>query len=218
MAEPVPTDAPLHPPAVSTVSTLPPEAEFDPLEFWIRHRGKILLYGGLLAAALLIYGIYELARQRTAQAAQRAYASAKSAEDFRRVLTDYPRTVPGANAHLMLADKLRGEGKPDEAIATLRTFIDQHPDHPLISGAHASLAASQEAAGKLDEALATFQKVATSYPTSFSAPGAWIGQGRIFKAQGKMDEAKRAYETVKTQFAESLFANEAQQELQSLGK
>ena len=192
--------------------------EFDPLEFWIRHKGRIVLYGSLLIAALAIYGLYEAIHRHSVQAAEAAYASAASAEDFRKVIAAHPGSIIAGNARLMLADKLRAEGKLDEAVATLREFIAKNGEHALLSGAHTSLAATLEMQGKLDEALVGYQKVTASFPASFSAPAALVAQGRIFKAQGKAEEARRAFENVQAQFGESLFASEAARELQGLKK
>jgi TolA-binding protein len=205
-------------PAETPATTAPQDSEFDPLEFWLRHRRAIVLYSSLLLAALLIYGLYELVQSRTEQASQRAYAAAVTADDFRKVIDQYGSTVAGANARLMLADRLRAEGKFDESSATLQTFIERHPDHELISGAHASLAANLEAQGKTDEALAAYQKVTTSFPKSFSAPAAWLAQARIFKGQGKAEDARRVYDTVIAQFQGSIFAAEASRESQALKK
>ncbi|RYD63512.1 MAG: tetratricopeptide repeat protein, partial [Verrucomicrobiaceae bacterium] len=191
-------------------TTPPPTDEgFDPTVFWIRHRTKIVLFLVLFLAAALFYAIYEYTQTRRHQAAAQAYAVAKTPDDYRKVISEYPSTVPAANAHLVLAEKLREEGKLDESNQILRAFIEKYPENNLLTGAYTSLATNLEIQGQLDEAVMHYQKVTTSFPTSFSAPVAWLGQARVYKAQGKEDEAKRAYETVVTQFAGTTFATEA---------
>ena len=196
----------------------PAAAEFDPLEFWILHRKRILLYLGIIAVALVIYFAYWVVQQNTRQNSQRAFAQATTAEDYRKVAESYPGTIVAGNALLILADKLREEGKLADSDAALHKLIDKQPKHPLIPGAYTSLATNLEAEGKLDEALTACKKVATSYPNSFAAPAAYLSQARLLKAQGKTEEAKHAYETIIGQFPESMFRLEAMNELQKAKK
>ncbi len=194
------------------------DTEFDPLEFWIRYKSKILLYGGILIVGLAIFSIVELVQNQAKKAAEAAFASAKTADDFRKVADAYPHTIVGANAQLMLAEQLRNAGKNDDAAAALRTFISNHADHPLIAGAYLSLGSILENQDKLDEALTNYQKVTTSYLNSYAAPMAWLGQARILKKKGKTEEARRAYETVMNKFPDSAFAQQASQQVQKLAK
>lgn len=194
------------------------ETGFDPLAFWIQHKGKIQFLVALLVFGLLAYGIFQFAEKRARDAAANDFAHAKTADDFRKVIAAHPRSVVAGNAHLMLAELLRNEGKHDEALTNLRAFIDHHGDHPLISGAWTSLAFTLEAQGKSEEALSTLQKVAATYPTSFAAPVALMAQARIYKTRNDTAQAKRIYEQVVSQFGQSEFAREALVELQRLKK
>ncbi|MGB8168536.1 MAG: tetratricopeptide repeat protein [Chthoniobacteraceae bacterium] len=205
-------------PAQTSPAPPAPPTDFDPLVFWVQHRQKVTIFAGLFVAALLIYFASEYVRLKRLDSSSRALAEAKDDEGFRKVISDYSGTAAAGNAYLLLADKLRKEGKTDEAVTTLRTFIDKYSDHPLISGAWTSLAATQEAQGKPDEALSTYQKVSTTFATSFSAPVALLGQARIFKEKGKMDDARRLFEQVINQYPDSMFAQQAMQESQHLKK
>jgi TolA-binding protein len=178
----------------------------------------VVLLATLLVAGLVIYFASELLRTRKLAAAAQELASAKDADGYRRVISDYRGTAAAGDAHLLLADQLRKEGKLDEALTTLRTFIDNYGDHPLISGAWTSLAVTQEAQGKQDEALSTYQKVSTTFATSFSAPIALLAQGRIFKEKGKTEDAKRIYDQVISQHQGTSFARQAMQENQPAKK
>jgi TolA-binding protein len=197
----------------SPAATIPPTSsapeEFDPLEFWLRHRGRILLYTGMVLVALVIYFTYWTIQNSTRRNSEKALASAKTAEDYRKVADEYPRSAAAGNALLLLADQLRTGAKLDEALATLQSFIEKHPKHSLISAAYTSLAATQEAQGKLDAALTSYKKVTATYPTSFSAAAAYVGQGRILQAQGKTEDARHIFETVKTTYPQSPFQHEA---------
>jgi TolA-binding protein len=201
-----------------TPTPVPEEAGFDPLVFWIQHKTKIVLLIALLVVGLVTFGIAEYLRVSKAHAAQALFAKAESADDYRKLISEYPGTAPAGNAHLKLAEKLREEGKFDESTATLKTFTEKYPDHQLISGAWTSIAANLEAQGKPEEALATYQKVSTSYANSFSAPAALLAQARLLISQKKNAEAERVYEQVMTQYQDNMAAQQAAQEIRRLKK
>ena len=186
--------------------------------FWFQHQSKILIFVGLFLAAVAIYGISEFAHNHTLGKAAEAFATAKTTDDFKKIISDYSGTAVAGNAYLMLAEQLRNEGKFDESSTVLRDFIDKYPKHELISGAWTSLAANQEAQGKMDEALATYQKVSSSYAASFSAPAALMAQARILKTKGKTDEARRIYEQIMTQYQDNIVSTEAATENRRLKK
>lgn len=191
---------------------------FDPLVFWIKHQSKILLLLGVFVVALGAYGLSEFIRDKRAASAQTLLASAKTADDYRKVISEYPGSNPAGDAYLLLANKLRAEGKLDESSAALHTFIDKYPAHPLISGAWTSLAANLEQQGKADEALTTYQKVSTNYANTFSAPIALISQARLLAQKGKIEEARRIYEQVMAQYQDNFVAQQASMELRKLKK
>ncbi|EDY18384.1 Tetratricopeptide TPR_2 repeat protein [Chthoniobacter flavus Ellin428] len=201
-----------------TSTPQPAETEFDPLVFWIKHQSKILLLAGLLVVALGGYALSEYIHNKHTAAAEALLANAHSVEDYRKVIADYSGSMPAGDAYLMLAEKLRAEGKLDESSAALHTFIEKYPEHSLISGAWTSLATNLEAQGKLDEALSTYQKVTTTYANSFSAPIALLAQARILAEKGKTEDARRLYEQMLTQFPGNFAAQQAQIELRKLKK
>lgn len=198
--------------------TTPPETGFDPLVFWIQYRTKILLFAGLLVVGMAVFGISEWSRLRQFEGARQLLAGAKTADDYRKVIAEYPATAAAGDAFLLLAEQLRKDGKLDESSAQLRTFTEKFPQHPLISGAWTSLATNLEAEGKADDALAMYQKVSTSYATSFSTPVALLAQARLLKAKGKTDEARLIYEQVTTRYPDNIVSQMAAQEIKQLKK
>ncbi len=200
-------------------TTTPPiDPGFDPLAFWIQHRTKIILFTGIFLVAVASYGVSEWTRAKTLEGAQQLLSGAKTADDYRKVIAEYPATNAAGNAHLFLAEQLRKDGKLDESSALLRTFTEKYPEYPLLSGAWTSLAANLEAQGKADEALATYQKVSTSYGASFSAPIALMAQARLLKAKGKTEEAGRIYEQIIARYPENIVSQQAAQENRQLKK
>ena len=195
-----------------------PETGFEPHLFWEEHKQKILLYGALFLAALFIFGIYQYTSERKLSEAQNLFAQAKSPDDYRKIIQQFPRSVSAANAQMLLADQLRSDKKYDEAVATLRALIDQSPEYPLLSGAWLSLAATLEQQGKNDEALDMYQQVASKFTDSYAAPLALMAQANLLKTKGKIDEAKQAFERVLSQFPDSLCARQAMRDSQLLRK
>ena len=186
--------------------------------FWIQHKSKILLLAALFVVAICAYGTSEHLRNKRMAAAEAALATAQSADDYHKLISDYAGTAPAGDAHLILAEKLRAAGKFDESSAILHSFMEKYPEHPLLSGAWTSLAANLEAQGKVDEALSTYQKVSTAYANSFSAPLALLGQARLLAQKGKTEDARRLYEQVMAQYQDNFASQAASQELRKLKK
>jgi len=196
----------------------PQHIGFDPIEFWFLHKTKIIALAALFVVALVGYTVFEITQRSARESANKAYAEAKTADDFKKVIAEHSGQMAAGNAQLKLADLLRKDGKYDEANAVLRSFVEQHPTHPLIAGGWLGLAQNAEAAGKADEALAQYQKILTTFPNSYAVPMALLAQGRLQKAKGQTDAAKRAFEQVISQYKMSSFGFEAQQELATLNK
>jgi len=201
-----------------TTTTPPPDTGFDPVVFWIAHKGKILLFTGLFIVALAAYAISEVVNNKRTAAAETAFANAHTADDYRKLIADYSGTTPAGSSYLLLADRQRAEGKFDESSATLHTFLEKYPQHPLVSGAWTSIAANLEAQGKADEALTAYQKVSTTYANSFSAPLALNAQARLLAQKGKKEEARRIYEQIMAQYQDNYIAQLAAEELRKLKK
>jgi TolA-binding protein len=196
--------------------TAPPPSHDVALEtrfFWERFKKPITaaLLIGLLA--VIVFTGYRFYLDRRAAAASALLASAKSAQEYQHVITDYPNTAAAADAYLLLAEAQRNEKKFAEANTTLQTFIAKYPQHEFVSTARMAMAANLESLGKTDEALVMYQQIASSYPNSFNAPMALLSQVYILKAKGRNDDARRICETVLTQYRTSFWAGEAMQQL-----
>jgi TolA-binding protein len=196
----------------------PQHTGFDPVEFWYLHKTKIIAFTVLFVVALLGYTIFEITQRNARESANKAFASAKSADDYKKVIAEHSGQKAAGNAHLKLAELLRNEGKYDEANGILRSFIEKYPTHPLVAGAWLSLGQNAEAAGKADDALTQYQKILTTFPNSYAAPISLLAQGRIQKGKGENDAAKRTFEQVISQYKLTSFQFEAQRELAELNK
>src|SRR4051812_27241954 len=113
-------------------ATIDLDDAFDPLEFWIRHKQRIIMYSGLLVAGLLIFGLYQYNQQRKIVTAEAAFLQAKTADDFQKLISGYPESPSAGTAYLRLAELQRKDGKYDASTQTLHTFTEKFPKHPLL--------------------------------------------------------------------------------------
>ena len=66
---------------------------------------------------------------------------------FRRSAVDFP------GARFALGAELLADGRLDEGIRELRTFVELMPGHPAVGGAHQMIASALAAQGQMDEAI-----------------------------------------------------------------
>ncbi|MBV9008050.1 MAG: tetratricopeptide repeat protein [Verrucomicrobia bacterium] len=192
------------------------DAALDAQVFWVRHRTEIAAAIVVLLLAVIAIAGWRFARERRETAASAAFAAAKTAGDYQRVISRYDGTPAAAGAYLLLAEDQRNAGKLADANATLQRFIDKFPHHELLSTARMSMAANLDAMGKHDEAVAAYQQIASTDPGSFNAPLALIAEAQILQAQKRDGDARRVCETVMTQYGRTYAAAEAAQMLRSL--
>jgi TolA-binding protein len=184
--------------------------------FWDRYKKEVMAVLVLALVGVAAFGGYKLYIDRQANAAADMLASAKTAADFQKVITDYPTTSAGASAYLLLADAQRNEKKFAEANTTLQTFLDKFPKNELTGTARLAIAGNLEALGKKDEALAAYKRVVAGEPTGFAAPIALYSQIHLLKEKKQIDEARRVCETLMTQYRESRLAPDAAYQLRLL--
>ena len=184
--------------------------------FWERY--KLLILGALILVVLGLAGsaVYGSVQARRLAAASTALGTAKTPEEFQKVIADYPGTPAGADAWLLLARAQREKGDDQAAEATLRTFADKFPTNPLAGGALLALANELQARGDRDGALGLFQQTADRYPKSYSAPLALFGKAELLRITGKTDDAKRTYENLIATFPNGIAAQQAQMALRFL--
>jgi tetratricopeptide (TPR) repeat protein len=199
-----------------TASAVPHDPALDAHLFWFRYRREILVGISVIVLALLAYGAYWLYTDRREASAAALLATAHETTAYQQVISRFDNTNAGATAYVLLADAQRKDGKYVDSNVTLQKFLDKHPKHELAPSARMAMAANLQSLGKTDEALSAYQRVAGDFPKSFEAPLALISQVGIFKSKGQTDAARRACETILTQYRDSIWANEAQQQLRLL--
>jgi TolA-binding protein len=198
----------------TTLSTTDTAPERD--VFWERYKKEVMAVLIVALVAVAGYGGYRLYSDRQANVAATMLASAKTAADFQKVISDYPNTAAGGSAYLLLADAQRNEKKFSEANATLQTFLDKFPKHELAGTARLATAGNLEAMGKKDDALTAYQRLVSGDPHGFTAPIALYSQIHLLKEKKQIEEARRVCETIMTQYRESRLAPDAAYQLRSL--
>lgn len=162
------------------------------------------------AAGLVVYRGIETSRQESAGA---ALNKAENADQFAAVIRDHAQTHAAGSAMLLLANSQWADGKKDESVATLRSFLESYPAHPAVPTAKSSLGSKLMAQGKSGDAATLFEDVASDPAASFIAPFALISLGDIAKASGDLEKAEASYSKVRTNFADSSFADTATRRL-----
>ncbi len=188
----------------------PPPQEFDLLAFWIQYQKVIMRCFYAVVLGLALWAVYLYAESRKKEGSESALASAKNADELRKVTTEWTGTPAAATAQYRLADELRKENKLDEAAKEYTAFAKNNPAHPLLVSSIAALGLTLETAGKTSEALATYQRIQSSYPKSGHLPLALISIARIQAAEGKTDEATKTLDTLLQSGSSYGFRSEAQ--------
>jgi len=198
----------------TTLSTTDTAPERD--VFWERYKKEVMAVLILALLAVAGYGGYRIYSDRQANVAATQLASAKTAADFQKVISDYPSTAAGGSAYLLLADAQRNEKKFSEANATLQTFLDKFPKHELAGTARLAMAGNLEAMGKKDDALTAYQRVVSGDPHGFTAPIALFSQIHLLKEKKQIQEARIVCETIKSQYPQSRLVADADYQLHLL--
>lgn len=184
--------------------------------FWYHHRREIAIGFVILLLAAAGWGAFRFYSSKRDTDAAAQLAAANSADDFKRIISQFGGTPAGGSAYVMLGGKQRSEGQFAEANKTLQEFIDKNPKHELVPSAKITMAADLESLKKTDEALSLYQQIAAAYPRSFTAPLALISQVPLLKEKNQPEAARRACETIVSQYPDSFWAGEATRELRTL--
>lgn len=144
-------------------------------------------------------------------------ALTKAAEltDLQTILKDYPKTPAAGSAQLLAAEKQWAINQ-DEAIATLRKFIEANPAHPATPTAQASLGNKLVKQNKIAEAETAFQAIVDNASARFLAPYALVQLGDLAKTAGNLEKAESFYQKAKSDYPDNHFSQIAAQHLQLL--
>jgi TolA-binding protein len=182
---------------------------FEAELFWEKNRTIILACAGvvLIVAAAVAIWLYRAHSAR--HAATALFAEANNPEAWREIIAKYPDLAPAANAHFLLADWLREQGKLEESSAEYDKFLAGFPRSPLSGGARLGLAENLAVAGKTDEALAALRGIFEKDSSSYAAPFAALLEGRMLVRNFKFEEARKIYSNLVSTYPQSPAARAA---------
>ena len=195
-------------------------------QFLDRNQKLLVVFAILLviaAAGLVVYRGVEKSRQQTAGA---ALFNAGELAELNQVIdahagTHHPLVAETSwcaplDGVAVLADAQWKDGRQDDAIATLRGFIEAQPDHPALATARASLGSKLASQGKSDAAATAFQQIVDDPRSRYLAPYALVSLGDIAKVAGDADRAETLYNRARADYPESGFASTAAERLAML--
>ena len=201
--------APLSGTPLVEISQAPPALEM----FLDKHQTKIIALALLVAVLAVVYVVYKGISEGKQMAAGAALAKAEDVSDLQGVVKNHEGTTAARSATVLLAEKQWEAGQQDDAVATLKAFIEGSMDHPALPNAKASLASKLLAQGKPDEAASMFRDLTEDPSARFLAPYAWILLGDIEAAKGDEEAARKAYGMIELDFSGSPFAGDAAKRL-----
>lgn len=110
---------------------------------------------------------------------------------YRRSLEEKPQYNSTADIGLLLLEGEQHlfEGRPNEAIATLKRLTERYPSAPLIDRAFRSIAIAHAQLNRHEEAVEYFTQAVSLRPTA----GTWTGMGHSLLALNRIDEARNAF-------------------------
>lgn len=177
---------------------------------------------GLIVVAILAalggcgWVVYKSAKTGAEHEAGAALIKAESLTDLQAISQKFPSTPAAGSAAVLTADKQWTDGQQDAAIETLKSFIQNNPDHPAKASAQASLGAKLMLQGKSGDAEAAFQAVLANPAGRYLAPYALTQLGDLAKLGGDADKAKGYYDKAKNDYGDNNFSGLASQHLMIL--
>ena len=166
-------------------------SKFD--QFLDQHTTKLIIGAILIALGAVGFVIYSGLAEAKAEEAGSALTAAESISDYQDVIGQWPESKSAESATLLLAGA-QAEESPEDAIQTLRDFIDKYPEHSAVATAKVSLGLKLAEQGSSDEAVTLLTEVADDASASYISPLASISLGDIAKSAGNSEEAKSWYE------------------------
>lgn len=165
------------------------------------------------SAGVIVYRGIEKSHEESAGA---DLVKAMDLAALQAVVNNNGKTLASRSAQVLLADKQWADNQQDAAIATLRKFISENPDHLAVASAQASLGAKLMIQGKAGDATKEFEAIIENPEARYIAPYALLSLGDLAAAAGDLDKAETHYKRIKTDFADSDFAQNADTRLGTL--
>jgi len=172
----------------------------------------VVVFGGLLGA--LAYWNHVRSYNENAMA---AFESAKTDEDYRRVIKSYPGSAAEPMAMFYRGRKLLDDKKYPEAAGVFSGFLMAYPDYPLAPNALLLMGMILEQQKKYREAIGSYDSLVERYPGSFVAPLALLNAGGCYERLDETADAKKEYERIISDYPASNYKQQAEERESRLG-
>jgi TolA-binding protein len=194
----------------------------DVADFFARHRFHIAI--GVLAAVAIFALVYfhNLSAQQKAAEASVALYHAEEGEGIteKEALAKIPENFPGtpaaATARYQLGNLLYEEGKYEEARQVFSEFLKRHPNHPAAPAAMEAVGYCDESLGQWKDAADEYEHLKRRYPETVVSKRATYRIGFCYEHLGEIEKAANAFRATMDLMPDSLWAEYAQERLDSL--
>lgn len=184
------------------------EIDGDSIMDWFASRGKMIAIVAISAVGLLavVYFVRENSLRKN-ENAERALVTAQSAfysgnaalakSDLEKLVTRWPKTPAGAQAAMLLAQILYGEGKYDDGISRLNAVVGSAPAD-FVASVEDLIAAGYADSKRYAEAIDHLTKAADK--ARFAADKAiyQADAARLMVLAGRTADARKAWEALAT--------------------
>jgi len=155
-------------------------------------KGLLYIAVGSLTLAVIVAFIFNNHIENKRAAAE-AMGSAATAEELQAVADEHAGSVSAGTALIELSNQQIAEGRFEEGVATLDTFLKDYSKHPLVDRALLAKASAQMRLDRNDDAIATLDQFAAKHNDSPFSDLATILRGDVEKERGNKEAALAAY-------------------------
>ena len=194
-------------------------------EFWEQYGRTVLGVIGVIAVVAVGTYFFRKSRetQENAAAGRLAEASilywqgeySRSQDLAKQVVTQYPGTQSGLEAHRLLGDDAFWGGDFKDAVAEYRRYLDKAPKGLLADAARRSFAYALESDGQFAEAGKTYLELVGRFDRISSAEFL-VAAARCERLQGHDAEALKLLQRADAEFGETSYARDARIEIAEL--
>ncbi len=179
--------------------------------------GYPALAGAILLLLVLSGGAYKWQQTMACEAAaQDKFSTAKSEDDYRSLIRQYPHTAAAALSLVEMA-KTERENKNYGAAADLYgRFLKEHKGHPISPAVEYARAACLEGAGSKSDAKAAYEALFNAKPEHPYAGAAAVALARIYQADKNIVAARQVLTDLLARNTASSSLGEARELLREL--
>ncbi len=171
-------------------------------------RGLSVL-GGVAVTVIVVWVLREGMARNADQKASRLYSAAKTADDFRLILAQVPRSYLTFDIMMNVGNALHDQGKVEEARAQYQKILEQYTQGWQAASALCGLGMLDAERKSFATACAFFKRALESDPVGIKAPEALYQWGRCLQAMGDNVAAKEKFERIVSDFPVDALAQDA---------